>query len=84
MYESDGRRTMTQSEAILNYCKLCGSISQLEAASEIGCFRLSARIFDLQKQGHRFLHKSETRRNRFGNPVTFVRYILIDTGDGNA
>lgn len=42
---------MTQNKQILNYLKTGKSITPLEALYEFGCFRLSARIFDLKKDG---------------------------------
>ena len=43
---------MTQTEAVLDYLNQYGSITPLDALREIGCFRLAARIHDLEKQGH--------------------------------
>lgn len=42
---------MTQAERILEYMKEHGSISPLEAADEIGCMRLAAKIADLKESG---------------------------------
>ncbi len=42
---------MTQAERILEYMKEHGSISLMEAADEIGCMRLAARIADLKESG---------------------------------
>ena len=42
---------MTQSEQILNYMKEHGSITSMEAFSRLGITRLSARIYDLRKDG---------------------------------
>lgn len=45
----------SQCQEILLYMRSHGSISQVEAVSVFGCYRLSARIFDLKKQGHNII-----------------------------
>lgn len=42
----------TQCEMILEYLQKFGEITQLEAFSAIGCFRLAARISDLREDGY--------------------------------
>lgn len=75
--------TMTQKAMILDIMRESGSISQIEAFEEIGCFRLASRISDLRKDGYDIKRKMETKRNRYGKPVTFARYWLIeDKSDG--
>ena len=41
-----------QTEMTLEYMRLYGSITPLEALNGFGCFRLPARISDLRKAGH--------------------------------
>jgi len=43
---------MTQTQEVLIYLERHGSITPLDALREIGCFRLAARIHDLESQGH--------------------------------
>lgn len=43
--------TKTQTENILNYLKEGNSITPIEALNLFGCFRLSARIFDIREMG---------------------------------
>lgn len=43
---------MTQEQHILKHLRRHGSITPLEALSEYGCFRLSARCFDLKQAGY--------------------------------
>lgn len=40
-----------QTQLVLEYMKTHGSIDQLRAANDLGCFRLAARIADLKAQG---------------------------------
>lgn len=42
----------TQTELILEYMREYGSITPIEALTECGCLRLSARIYDLKRCGH--------------------------------
>lgn len=43
---------MTQCERILRHLQDYGSITQAEAVTEYGCYRLGARIWDLKAQGY--------------------------------
>lgn len=65
-----------QTEKILEYMEEFGSISQLEAVKDIGCYRLSARIADLKKEGYEIESEFESSKNRFGETVSFKRYKL--------
>lgn len=42
----------TQCQMTLEYMKMFGSITQLEALNAFNCFRLGARIADLRADGH--------------------------------
>jgi hypothetical protein len=42
---------MTQNKMILNHLQQYGKINPLTALKDYGCFRLSARILDLRKEG---------------------------------
>ena len=69
---------MTQTQRILKYMTECGSITPVEAMREFSCMRLSARIYDLQKAGHRITRKIEHGRNRYGEQTSYARYMLED------
>ena len=66
----------TQCEQILQYLKEFGTITTFEAFTELGCVRLGARISEMRKDGINIIGETETRRNRFGKLVTFMRYHL--------
>ena len=66
----------TQVEQVLEYIRVFGSITSLEAFQDLGCTRLSARIADLCDRGYSFERTSVTKKNRFGKSVTFTRYAL--------
>lgn len=69
---------MTQGERIIDYINRFGSISRKEAFNDLGITELSARICELEKKGYSFDRKSETSKNRFGDPVTYTRYSRGD------
>lgn len=48
---------MSQSTEILMWLKGGHKLTPLEALNQFGCFRLSARVDDLKKQGHKIESK---------------------------
>lgn len=68
----------TQCDKVLEYMKTFGSITQLEALSDIGCMRLASRISDLRQQGYAIGRRIKTGKNRYGDSVSFAEYYLIE------
>lgn len=66
----------TQCDKVLAYMKQFGSITQLEALSDLGCMRLASRISDLRQQGIAIGRRMKTGKNRYGDDVTFAEYYL--------
>ena len=67
---------ITSNDRVLEYMKDNGSISTFEAFTELGVARLSARIYDLKAKGHHIISWTETKRNRYGDKVSFSVYKL--------
>ena len=67
---------MTQCERILRHLQDYGSITQAEAVTEYGCYRLGARIWDLKAQGVPIKSETVTGKNRYGERMWFARYSL--------
>lgn len=67
---------MTQCERILRHLQDYGSITQAEAVTEYGCYRLGARIWDLKAQGVPIKSETVTGKNRYGGRMCFARYSL--------
>ena len=67
-----------QKDRIVNYIRQFGSITSWEAYQDLGVMQLGARIDQLKKEGYEFKTKWETKKNRFGEPVSFKRYYLED------
>ena len=67
---------MIQADMILTHLREHDSITPQEAMREYGCMRLGARIYDLKRQGHAIRTERETRKNRYGESVSYARYSL--------
>ena len=71
---------MTQTERILWHLQDGGSLTQAEAFGEYGVGRLSSRICELRRAGYPIKGEFVTQKNRYGEPCTFVRYSMEDSG----
>jgi hypothetical protein len=67
---------MNQTGKILMYMSNHGSINPIEALSDLGCFRLAARVCDLRDMGYEVKTTMVTKKNRYGEPVSFASYSL--------
>ena len=63
-----------QQKLILDYIAAFGSISPMEAFSDLGITKLSTRISEMRMLGIQFEQNFEGRENRFGKKVRFMRY----------
>jgi hypothetical protein len=68
----------TQNTRLLGYLKKYGNITQLEALTELGIFRLASRINDLKNKGHNIIGQMVDVENRFGEKVKIKRYFLVE------
>lgn len=62
---------MSQNTQILSYLQQGKKLTPLTALNKFNCFRLSARILDLRKQGHNITTENVTRKGK-----TFAEYSL--------
>lgn len=67
---------MTQKDAILRYLKETGSITRAEAFTELGIAELSSRIGELEMQGYEFDRTRLYGKNRYGEPIHYIKYSL--------
>ena len=65
-----------QCDRVLEYIKVHGSITSLEAIEQIGVARLASRICDLKKAGGGIEKKNETGVNRYGEKTRYARYSI--------
>lgn len=71
---------MKQCESVLRHMEEHGSITSLEAMQEYGIMRLASRINDLKKSGVPIHREMVSRKNRYGETVTFARYSIAGRG----
>lgn len=67
---------MTQHDRILRHLEDVGSLTQTEAFLEYGIGRLSSRICELRAAGYPIKSEFVAGKNRYGEPISFVRYSL--------
>lgn len=74
--------TVSQNKRILAHLMTKGSITPMEAISEYGITRLSARIWDLRRDGIGIGMVMEKGVNRWGGKVEFAKYFLTGGPNG--
>ena len=67
----------SQKQRILEYINKFGSITSLEAYSELGITQLGARLDQLKREGYIFSTEFEKNKNRYGEDVHYKRYRLV-------
>ena len=65
---------LTQRQLILNYIEDFGSITPMEAFSDLGITKLATRISEMRKDGMQFKIDSVKSTNRYGKTVHFSKY----------
>lgn len=66
----------TQNTRLLGYLKKYGNITQFEALSELGIFRLASRINDLKNKGYKITGQMVNVENRFGETIKIKKYFM--------
>ena len=72
---------MNRAERVYSYMKEFGSITPLDAIRDLGYTRLACAINEMKRDGHKVRKQYETRKNRFGQPVTYARYSLVEQNE---
>lgn len=72
---------MNQGERIIKYIERFGSITPMEAFSDLGITKLATRISELRKTGMEFEKEYIKSKNRFGEPVHYMRYSFPKEGE---
>lgn len=65
---------MTQKERIVKYMDDFGSISTMEAFTQLGITRLASRIHELVSNGMPIKKEMVSSKNRYGEEVHYMRY----------
>lgn len=66
----------TQCERIVKYMQDFGSITTLQAFTDLGCTRLASRVNDLRKQGYEIKSEFVSSKNRYDEKVSYKKYYL--------
>lgn len=66
----------TQKDRVLRYMRNHDGITSIQAFSDLGITRISARIADLRADGFIIASVRESGKNRYGQKTNYVRYIL--------
>lgn len=69
---------MTQEQRVLDYIREHGSITSMQAFTDLKITRLSARIFNLRARGFNIENVSHTYKNGQGTTATYTEYVLIE------
>lgn len=69
----------SQDKVLLDHLKRHGKITSMEAFELYGITRLSARIYELKRDGNVITSNQKTTKNRYGNSVTYSEYELQGT-----
>ena len=67
---------LTQYDRVLDHLKRNKKLSQKQAINLFGCYRLSAVIYLLKKDGYKISTSFKTGKNRFGDSVSWAEYKL--------
>ena len=65
-----------QADRIIAYMKEHGGITSYDAARDIGCMRLGARIFEIKERGIEVKSEFINVENRFGEICRVKRYWI--------
>lgn len=67
---------MTQKQQIIKYLYDFGSITPMQAFSDLGITKLATRVSEMKKDGVKFKTTTIKAKNRYGKPVHFAKYEL--------
>ena len=73
---------MTQREAILQYISDFGSITPMQAYSDLGITKLATRISEMRRDGLKFKIETVKLKNRYGKAVSFCKYSFAEVQNG--
>lgn len=68
----------TQCSRLVRYMQDFGSITQMEAISQLGIMRLASRISELKKNGYAINKQMVKGKNRYGESVSWASYSLAE------
>lgn len=69
---------MTQRDAIIEYIAEFGSITPMQAFSDLGITKLATRISEMRKDGWHFKIETVSTKNRYGKAVSYAKYSFAE------
>ena len=69
---------ITQRQRIVKYIRDFGSITSFEAYADLGITQLATRIKEPKDEGYKFKTEWINSKNKYGEPISFKRYFLVD------
>lgn len=73
---------MNQRERIYDYIVVFGSITPMDAFSDLGITKLATRVSEMRVEGVDIIGEWESVKNRFGKTVRYMRYRLGEQDNG--
>lgn len=72
-------KEMKQHEMVLEYLRTHkNGMTSKDAFEQLAIMQMPKRIWILKKLGYHIETKTETGKNRFGKPVHYTRYTLVE------
>lgn len=68
---------MTQCERILKYMEDFGSISTMQAFTDLGVTRLASRIHEIRRMGIKIIGEQRKGKNRYGESTHYTEYRMV-------
>lgn len=75
------RKRITQRDRVLQYIKEFGSITSMQAYTDLGCTQLATRISELKDSGYLFRKKRIETTNKYGDKTHYDEYRLVEVED---
>lgn len=69
--------SISQNDKVLQFMKMNGSITSMQAIQYLGVTRLSARIANLRERGIRIISKTVYARSKDDTPIHYSVYSLV-------
>lgn len=70
-----------QHDRIRQYIDDFGSITPMQAFSDLGITKLSTRICEMEKKGFQIKREMIESANRYGEPTHFMKYSKVEEND---
>lgn len=73
---------MNQRDRIYEYIEQNGSITPMDAFSMLGITKLASRVSEMRAAGADIIGEWESKKNRYGKTVRYMRYRLGEQNNG--